>query len=87
MHGNRRHIHRTKKEQIVTISAHLRPSVIARVIGISPRTVHRILNLWERTGDVVRTPTRSFLEPFDHTGAGSTAKMPSLLHRSIYSGE
>ena len=28
----------------------------------------------------------SFLEPFDHTDAGSTAKMPSLSHRSIYSG-
>ena len=28
MHGNRRHIHRTKKEQIVTMSAHLRCSAI-----------------------------------------------------------
>jgi hypothetical protein len=28
MHGNRRHIHRMKKGQIVTMSAHLRPSAI-----------------------------------------------------------
>ena len=28
MYRNRRHIHRTKKEQIVTMSAHLRPSAI-----------------------------------------------------------
>ena len=56
MHGNRRHIHHTTKEQIVTMSAHLRPSVIAHVTGISPRTVRRVLSLWGRTGDVIRTP-------------------------------
>ena len=55
MHGNCWHIHHTKKEQIITMSAHLRLSVIAHVTGISPCTVRRILSLWGRTGDVVCT--------------------------------
>lgn len=51
-YGNRRHIPQAAKEQIVTMSAHMRPSQISRATGISTRTIRRTMELWWKTGAV-----------------------------------
>ncbi|KIJ12496.1 hypothetical protein PAXINDRAFT_40221, partial [Paxillus involutus ATCC 200175] len=55
-YGNRRHIPQAAKEQIVTMSAHMRPSQIAQATGISTRTIRRTKELWWKTGAVQRNP-------------------------------
>ena len=52
----RRHIHKAIKEQLVVMSEHLESSNIARVTGISHRTVNRVIKLKRETGSVVRNP-------------------------------
>jgi transposase len=47
----------SSKEQIVTMSAHMRPSQIARVTGISTRTIRRTKELWWKMGAVQRDST------------------------------
>ncbi|KIK91979.1 hypothetical protein PAXRUDRAFT_148301 [Paxillus rubicundulus Ve08.2h10] len=49
---NRRHISQAVKEQIIAMSAHMKASQIAQVIGISGRTVRRTLDFWWKTGSV-----------------------------------
>ncbi|KAH6890799.1 hypothetical protein BKA70DRAFT_1051571, partial [Coprinopsis sp. MPI-PUGE-AT-0042] len=48
------HIPREVKEQIVTMSAWLKPAGIEQLTGISKRTVYRVLALVRDTSDVVR---------------------------------
>ena len=55
-YGNRRHIPQAVKEQIITMSAHMHPSQIARATGISTRTIRRTNELWWKTGAVQRDP-------------------------------
>ncbi|KAF9230601.1 hypothetical protein BU15DRAFT_26593, partial [Melanogaster broomeanus] len=57
-YGNHRHIARAAKEQIVTMSAHMRPSQIARATGISTRIIRRTMELWWKTAAVQRDPTQ-----------------------------
>jgi len=47
----------SSKEQIVTMSAHMRPSQIARVTGISTRTIRQTKELWWKMGAVQRDST------------------------------
>jgi transposase len=54
--GNRCHIHAAVKEQLVIMSAFMRPREIGHVMGISKRTVNRVLSLSRRTGSVVQKP-------------------------------
>ncbi|KIK25415.1 hypothetical protein PISMIDRAFT_96738 [Pisolithus microcarpus 441] len=55
-YGNHCHIPQAVKEQIITMSAHMKPGRIAHVTGISMRTVRQIMELWWKTGLVKRTP-------------------------------
>lgn len=55
-YGNRHHIPQAAKEQIVTMSARMHPSQIARATGISARTIRRTMELWWKTGAVQRHP-------------------------------
>jgi transposase len=57
--GNRLHIPEAVKEQIVVMSVHLRLRKIAKVTGISRRTVDHVLELARRTGRVVRRPLQN----------------------------
>jgi hypothetical protein len=57
-YGNRRHINTSVKETMVVMSAYLKPSNIAQILAVSPRTVQRVLLLSRHTGSVVRRPLR-----------------------------
>ena len=54
--GNRRHIPKEQKDLVVQMSVHLKPRSIARVTGISPSAIRRIVRLWQKEGVTVRTP-------------------------------
>lgn len=56
MAGNFRHIPKSAKEQLVVMSASMKSSEIAKVTGVSHRTVNRVKRLAHATGSVVRTP-------------------------------
>ncbi|KIJ96353.1 hypothetical protein K443DRAFT_682372 [Laccaria amethystina LaAM-08-1] len=56
MPGNRRHIPKPVKEQLVYMSTRMRSSGIAHVTGISHRTVNRVLHPSRTTGSVIRVP-------------------------------
>jgi hypothetical protein len=76
MHGNRRHIHRTKKEQIVTMSAHLRCSAI--------------VNKWEALVvddvPVERIDLHSYVRPTSqaHTHPSKTFKKDRCMWLKVY---
>ncbi|KAJ2913748.1 hypothetical protein MD484_g6667, partial [Candolleomyces efflorescens] len=57
--GNRRHIPESVKEQLVVMSAWMKPSAVAKVTGISKVTVNRVLKLSRETGSVVRVPLQN----------------------------
>ncbi|KAJ7697302.1 hypothetical protein B0H16DRAFT_1232233, partial [Mycena metata] len=55
--GNQRHISPELKRLVVVMNANCVPNpVIAVATGFHPRTVHRILETWCNTGNVVRIP-------------------------------
>ncbi|KAF7974324.1 hypothetical protein HWV62_12368 [Athelia sp. TMB] len=56
MPGNRTHVSRERKEQIVELSDRYTTSEIADICEVAPRTVTRVLGLWRKSGDVVKVP-------------------------------
>ena len=57
--GNRYHIPKAKKEAMLTMAAYITQVDIARVLGVSERTVQRVHSLAAQTGDVIAHPVQT----------------------------